>query len=99
MSGNQKEAVNHPDHYGGKNNPFEAIKVIEALDHGFSFCIGNTLKYLLRAGKKDPAKAVEDLKKSVWYLRRAIADYPAGYNSPPYQLLEKLIFYLRRGGY
>lgn len=65
------EAVNHPSHYGGADNPYEAIKVIEAWDLGF--CLGNTVKYILRAGKKaDPA--LQDLKKARWYLDREIAN-------------------------
>lgn len=64
-----KEAVNHPQHYGGADNPYEAIKVIEAW--GLGFCLGNTVKYIARAGKKD-AK-LQDLKKALWYLDREIA--------------------------
>lgn len=63
-----KEMVNHPDHYGGANNPYEVIKIIEALD--VSFHIGNVLKYILRAGKKN--SELEDLKKARWYLDRYI---------------------------
>lgn len=63
-------AVDHPIHYGGEDNPYEAIKVIEAWDLGF--CLGNTVKYISRAGKKDPAKTLEDLKKARWYLDREI---------------------------
>lgn len=63
-----KEMVNHPDHYGGANNPYEVIKIIEAL--GVSFHIGNVLKYILRAGKKN--SELEDLKKARWYLDRYI---------------------------
>ncbi len=66
------EAVNHPKHYGGEDNPYEAIKVIEAAGHGAGFCLGNALKYLLRAGKKDPSKELEDLRKARWYLDRHI---------------------------
>lgn len=62
-------AVDHPDHYGGEDNPYEAIKVIEAL--GFGFCLGNAFKYIARAGKKGPR--LEDLKKAEWYLKREIA--------------------------
>jgi len=62
--------INHPAHYGGEENPHEAIKVIEAWDLGFS--LGNTVKYISRAGKKDPEKTVEDLKKARWYLDREI---------------------------
>lgn len=62
------EAVNHPQHYGG-DNPYEVIKVLRAwFPDGIPFNIGNTIKYLARAGKKDPAKLVEDLEKGRWYL-------------------------------
>ncbi len=60
--------VNHPPHYGGADNPYEAIKVIEAWKLGF--CLGNTVKYISRAGKKGPA--IEDLEKARWYLEREI---------------------------
>ena len=63
-----KEAVNHPQHYGGENNPYEAIKVIEAWE--LDFCLGNTVKYISRAGKKD--NIIQDLKKAAWYLERKI---------------------------
>ena len=62
------EAVNHPAHYGGADNPYEAIKVIEAWQLGF--CLGNAVKYISRAGKK--GDALEDLKKAAWYLQREI---------------------------
>lgn len=62
--------VNHPAHYGGEDNPYEAIKVIE--EWGLGFCLGNAVKYISRAGKKDPAKEIEDLEKAVWYLQREI---------------------------
>lgn len=64
------EAVNHPEHYGGKENTYEAIKVIEAWCLGFN--LGNTVKYISRAGKKDKTKVIEDLKKALWYLEREI---------------------------
>lgn len=66
----KKETINHPAHYGGADNPYEAIKVIEAWDLGF--CLGNTVKYIARAGKKRRAKLIEDLKKARWYLDREI---------------------------
>jgi hypothetical protein len=67
-----KEAVNHPSHYGGADNPYEAIKVIEAWKLGFN--LGNCVKYVSRAGKKDDSKLVEDLKKARWYLDREITN-------------------------
>lgn len=62
------DPVNHPSHYtaGG----VEVIDAIEAWDLGF--CLGNSVKYIARAGKKDPAKTKEDLEKARWYLDRAI---------------------------
>ena len=67
MSG---EMVNNPLHYGGVDNPYEAIKVIEAWD--LDFHLGNTVKYISRAGIKNPQKELEDLKKASWYLQRKI---------------------------
>jgi hypothetical protein len=61
--------VNHPQHYGGANNPYEAIKVIEAWELGFN--LGNCLKYISRAGKK--GDTLEDLEKAKWYLEREIS--------------------------
>ena len=63
-----KEAIDHPSHYGGADNPYEAIKVIAA--HDLDFALGNAVKYILRAGKK--GDAVEDLKKAIWYLNHKV---------------------------
>lgn len=71
-------AVDHPAHYGGADNPYEAIKVIEAW--GLGFCLGNAVKYISRAGEKvnhtlgqgeDNAR-LEDLQKARWYVDREI---------------------------
>ena len=64
------DAVNHPSHYGGADNPYEAIKVIEAWDLGFN--LGNTVKYIARAGKKDAT--IQELRKARWYLDREISN-------------------------
>ena len=63
------EKVNHPDHYGGEDNTYEAIKVIEAWD--LNFHLGNVVKYISRAGKKSE-NSIEDLKKAEWYLSRYV---------------------------
>lgn len=63
------EAVDHPPHYGGADNPYEAIKVIEAWD--LSFNLGNTVKYIARAPHK--GATVQDLEKARWYLDREIS--------------------------
>jgi hypothetical protein len=63
-----KDKVNHPEHYGGAENPYEAIKVIEAWKLGFN--LGNVVKYISRAEKK--GNTLEDLKKALWYLEREV---------------------------
>lgn len=64
--------IDHPPHYGGKDNPYEAIKVIEAWYLNFN--LGNTVKYISRAGKKvnTIGALLEDLEKARWYLSREI---------------------------
>jgi hypothetical protein len=64
------DSISHPSHYN--SGKFEAIEVIEDWNLGFN--LGNTVKYLSRAGKKDPAKHLEDLKKGAWYLAREISN-------------------------
>lgn len=63
-----KDSINHPKHYGGKDNPYEVIKIIEA--HNLNFGLGNVFKYVLRSGKK--GDALQDLEKAKWYLEREI---------------------------
>ena len=62
------DMVNHPSHY--TDGRIEVIDFIE--DKRLNYHRGNALKYLCRAGKKDPAKEVEDLQKAVWYINREI---------------------------
>lgn len=62
-------AVNHPSHY--TSGKFEVIDIIEdqlGLEGLRGFCLGNTIKYICRAGKKNPSKLIEDLEKAEWYL-------------------------------
>lgn len=64
------ESVSHPSHYNyGK---IEVIDYIE--DQDLNFHLGNAVKYISRAGRKNPEKTVEDLKKAIWYIQRQI-DY------------------------
>ena len=60
--------VNHPSHY--TSGKIEVIDFIE--DQKLPYHLGNVVKYVARAGKKDPTKLVEDLKKATWYLNRYI---------------------------
>ena len=57
-----------PDYY-----KYRGGDVFDMAKHfGLDFPLGNALKYLLRAGHKDPAKKVEDLNKCIQCLKRAI---------------------------
>jgi len=70
------EKINHPAHYGGADSAHEAIEVI--IEHNLDFCLGNVVKYVLRAGKKpflngtERLYLLEDLKKARWYLNHKI---------------------------
>lgn len=67
------EMVQHPAHYGGADNPFEVIKVLEAWEITDPY-IWQTIKYLARAGKKPSSPELEDLKKGLFYLNRRISN-------------------------
>ena len=49
----------------------ETIDFIEAKN--LPYHLGNAVKYISRAGKKEPEKTAEDLKKAVWYINRYIS--------------------------
>ena len=63
------DVVNHPDHY--TDGGIETIDFIEAKK--LPYHLGNAVKYISRAGKKEPEKTVEDLQKAVWYINRYIS--------------------------
>ena len=65
------DSVNHPSHY--TDGSIEVIDYIE--DKQFGYHLGNAIKYISRAGKKDPEKTVEDLEKAIWYIQRYIKMY------------------------
>ena len=64
----KNDAVNHPEHY--TDGGIETIDFIEA--KGLPYHLGNAVKYISRAGKKDKSKTIEDLQKAVWYIERYI---------------------------
>lgn len=67
---NINDVVNRPAHY--TDGKIEVIEYIE--DKKLGFCLGNAIKYISRAGKKDPTKEIEDLKKAKWYIERRIKE-------------------------
>lgn len=62
------DPVNHPSHY--TDGKIEVIDFID--DKKLSYCLGNAVKYIARAGKKDPSKTIEDLQKAAWYINHEI---------------------------
>lgn len=64
----QNDMVNHPPHYTSHPSGIEAIQVTRWM----TFNLGNAMKYIWRAGIKNPDKQVEDLKKAVFYLNDEI---------------------------
>lgn len=75
--------IEHPQYYGGSDNPYEAIKVIEAWDLGF--CLGNVIKYISRNGKKEGEAAIKDLKKAKQYLEFEISKLTSRTMKPEYE--------------
>lgn len=62
------DPINYPAHY-----TFGAVEVIDAIEAwGLNFARGAVVKYVARAGRKDPAKEIEDLRKAKWYIEREI---------------------------
>lgn len=70
----KNDNVNCPAHY--TDGKIEVIDFIE--DKKLGFCLGNAIKYIARAGKKDPTKEIEDLKKAAWYINRRIKEIEEG---------------------
>lgn len=58
------DPVSHPAHY-----TFGRIEVIDAINEWqLDFDRGNAIKYIVRAGRKDPTKTTEDIRKAIFYL-------------------------------
>ncbi|WP_183043170.1 DUF3310 domain-containing protein [Arthrobacter sp. AG1021] len=70
----EPEMVDHPAHYGG-DGTYEVFKVAEAWGLDRDAYLFTVLKYIARAGKKDPTKLDEDLRKARNFLTRRI-DHP-----------------------
>ena len=64
----EDDPVNHPKHY--TDGRIEVIEYIE--DKKLGFCLGNAIKYISRAGKKEKDKEIQDLRKAMWYIERRI---------------------------
>lgn len=58
----------NPQHY----NDLSPTPMVVIRAWSLSFSLGNTVKYIARAGRKDPARTIEDLRKAAWYLQEEI---------------------------
>lgn len=70
---NKIDNVNHPSHYGGADNPYEAIKVLEARmtkEEVIGFLKASVYTYNDRA--KHKGNELEDYKKGLWYQQRLV---------------------------
>ncbi|KQX44017.1 hypothetical protein ASD97_25930 [Streptomyces sp. Root63] len=63
-----EDEVNHPSHYTSHPSGVECIQVTEHMN----FNLGNSVKYLWRAGLKGEDTSIQDLQKAVWYIEREI---------------------------
>ena len=68
MKENSGDPVVHPEHYQG--NGYEVLDIIDDFDLNFN--LGNVLKYVLRAGRKNSELKEEDLEKALFYLKREL---------------------------
>jgi flavodoxin len=62
------DVVNHPSHY----THYKGVEVIE-ITREMNFNLGNAVKYIARAGLKDPSKEIEDLQKAIFYVKDELA--------------------------
>lgn len=63
----EKSKVDHPEYYN--TGTIEVIDLIEGWGLGFN--LGNAVKYICRAGKKNLTESITDLEKAMWYINRA----------------------------
>lgn len=65
----KNDEIDHPVHYTSLNGGIECIDVVQHMN----FCRGAAVKYIWRAGLKGgPEKEVQDLQKSIWFLKKEI---------------------------
>jgi hypothetical protein len=67
------DPVNHPAHYTKHPSGVECIQITEHM----SFCLGNAMKYIWRAGEKD-GEFRQDIQKAIWYLQRELDKHERG---------------------
>ena len=87
------DLVNHPAHYEEQSIRLEPIDFCERLP----FCEGNAIKYCFRAGHKDGASELLDLKKAQWYLnRRRTSNTALRMSDQQFDTFKEFTWYLKR---
>jgi hypothetical protein len=71
------DSVNHPSHY--TDGKYECIDYLESRGFTQDGYLFNAVKYISRAGKKDPEKYEEDIRKAIWYLNRKMQSFESKY--------------------
>lgn len=69
MENKENNIISHPSHYCD-GRKYEPVKVIQ--DWNLSFCLGNAIKYIARAGRK--GDKAEDLRKAIQYIEFEIEE-------------------------
>lgn len=72
----QEDVVNHPKHYTSHPSGIETIEITRWMN----FNLGNSIKYILRSGKKSEDTAIQDLEKAIWYITDEIKRLKGEYN-------------------
>lgn len=72
----KEDPVNHPKHYTSHPSGIETIEITRWMN----FNLGNSIKYILRSGKKSEDTAIQDLEKAIWYLNDEIKRLKGEYN-------------------
>ena len=67
MTVDEKQAVNHPEHYQGKHECIEVMRAMFGDEAVVAFCRCNSFKYRFRAGNKDGNTYEQDIAKAEWY--------------------------------
>jgi len=62
------DLVNKPPHYTSHPSGVECITIVEHMNYN----LGAAIKYIWRAGEKNAATRVEDLRKAAWHVIREI---------------------------
>ena len=69
----------NPDHYR-KFGDMSPLHIAERYELGYH--LGQSIKYILRAGHKETENTLVDLKKAVWYLNRHIHNLDPSHPDP-----------------